>query len=126
VGFAIAAQGMGYQDRIGLLYGIDPAQRRLLGLRVLESRETPGLGARIVDDPAFLEPFHDLPLTPDATGQPLPLRIARGERRPGEIDGITGATVSSVAVARIVNESVAAWWPSLAALPTETGVTQDD
>ena len=125
VGFAVPAQGMGYQDRIGLLYGIDPARRRLLGLRVLESRETPGLGSRIADDPAFAEPFRDLSLDIDAAGVPRPLGIARGKRQAGEIDGITGATVSSAAVARIVSDSVLAWWPRLTTFQTNLGGTQD-
>jgi electron transport complex protein RnfG len=125
VGFAVAAEGMGYQDRIRLVYGIDPVQRRLLGLQVLESRETPGLGARIVDDPAFLEPFRGLSLVLDAAWQPRSLVLASGERRPGEIDGITGATISSAAVARIVSDSILAWWPRLPAVTTDPGATHD-
>jgi len=121
VGFAVPAHGMGYQDRIGLLYGIDTAGRRLLGLRVLESRETPGLGARITDDPGFLGQFDGLPVLLDDGGQPRGFGVVRGARGPGEIDAITGATVSSEAVARIVSASVRDWWARLASLPATGG-----
>jgi electron transport complex protein RnfG len=118
IGFAIPAQGMGYQDRIRLLYGLDPATGVLLGLSVLESRETPGLGARIVDDADFLNLFSGLALTFDAQAQVLPLRLAtRPGAAAGTIDGITGATVSSQAVASILSDSLAYWLPRLRAEP---------
>jgi Na+-translocating ferredoxin:NAD+ oxidoreductase subunit G len=117
VGYAIPAQGMGYQDRIGLLYGLDVAERRLLGLAVLESRETPGLGGRVVDDPALHRSVRGLALTLGPDGRPQPLELAvPGREEPGRIDAITGATVSSRAIARIVSGSLEAWWPRLAAV----------
>ena len=116
IGFAIAAEGMGYQDRIGLLYGLDPAAGVLLGLQVLESRETPGLGARIVDDADFLRNFRGLALPFDEASALRPLRLAGGQRdAAGQIDGITGATVSARAVVHIVNDSLAYWLPRLRA-----------
>ncbi len=116
-GVAIPASGFGYQDRIGLVYGLDPEQRRLLGMRVLESRETPGLGARIADDAAFLESFVSLELSLDDAGRPRPLRIAAtAPAGPGEIDAITGATVSVRAVARIISESLSEWLQRLQGL----------
>ncbi|MEX2482039.1 MAG: FMN-binding protein [Gammaproteobacteria bacterium] len=113
VGVAIAAAGMGYQDRIQLLYGVDPDAGRLLGLRVLESRETPGLGARIVDDAAFLQGFVMLQLQFDDSARVRPLRLARAGAEAGEYDGITGATVSARAVGRILSASLAEWLPRL-------------
>lgn len=125
-GVAIPASGFGYQDRIGLVYGVDPAQRRLLGMRVLESRETPGLGARIADDPEFLASFVNLELSLDDAGRPRPLRIAATARAgPGEIDAITGATVSVRAVARIVSESLAEWLPRLDGHPFHLEASAD-
>jgi Na+-translocating ferredoxin:NAD+ oxidoreductase subunit G len=113
VGFAIPAHGMGYQDRIGLLYGVDPTMRELLGLCILESRETPGLGARIADDPAFLAAFRGLAIAHDLDGTPRPLRLAGDPRASAGIDAITGATISSQAVVRIVSDSLARWWAQL-------------
>jgi len=114
VGVAIAGSGMGYQDTIRLVFGLDPRQGRLLGMRVVASRETPGLGSLIVDDANFVGGFSAVALRFDGMGDLLPLRVreqARHER--GEIDAITGATVSVKAVVRIVNERLAEWQPLL-------------
>lgn len=115
VGFAIPAVGMGYQDRIRLLYGYHPERQAIVGLQVLESRETPGLGARIRTDPEFLANFDALAVTLNASGEglahPIELNPPRQERRPWQIDAITGATVSSRAVAEILRQSTARWVP---------------
>lgn len=113
-GVAVPASGFGYQDRIGLVYGLEPLEGRLLGMRVLESRETPGLGSRIADDAAFLAGFPGLSIPLDEAGRPRPLRIAANARaEAGEVDAITGATVSVRAVARIISGSLAEWLPRL-------------
>ena len=46
-GSPIEAQGMGYQDVIRVLYGYSFADEAIIGIQVLESQETPGLGDRI-------------------------------------------------------------------------------
>ncbi len=53
-------RGMGYQDFIRLLYGYSPDDQAIIGIRVLESRETPGLGDRIETDADFLSNFQRL------------------------------------------------------------------
>lgn len=106
VGWAIEASGTGYQDVIRLLYGFSPAGT-LVGVKVMEMRETPGLGDRIVTEEGFLRQFQGVPLEPAGAGLAQPLEVVK----PGEggavwqIDAITGATISSRAVARIINES---------------------
>ena len=50
-GIALTASGQGYADIIRVLYGYDPAQQAIVGLYVLESKETPGLGDKIEKDP---------------------------------------------------------------------------
>ncbi len=116
VGVAIVASGMGYQDTIQLVYGLEPQQGRLLGMRVVASRETPGLGSLIVEDDGFVAGFAQIVLQLDGAGELQPLRV-RDEARyeHGEIDAITGATVSVRAVARIINRSLAEWLPVLRA-----------
>lgn len=96
VGFALVASGAGFQDQIELIFGYDPAEHRLLGLKVLSSRETPGLGDRIEKDTAWLAQF---------VGAVAPLVVVkkgRGSGDPHEIDAISGATISSKAVLGIV------------------------
>ncbi len=115
VGLALAARGMGYQDSIELLYGYDPASERVVGIRVLESRETPGLGDRIETDEDFLENFKQLDVSVAEDGQSLAHEITfvkPGEKEEAwQIDGITGATISSRAVAEMLRESTNTWLP---------------
>jgi Na+-translocating ferredoxin:NAD+ oxidoreductase subunit G len=114
VGVAIVGSGMGYQDTIQLVYGLEPQQRRLLGMRVVASRETPGLGSLIVEDAGFVAGFAGLMLQFDGAGELEPLRAREQPRyERGEIDAITGATVSVRAVARIISRSLADWLPIL-------------
>lgn len=99
VGYAIPGEGAGFQDTIRLLYGYDPARKRIVGMRILDSRETPGLGDKIFKDPAFAKEFLDLDFS-------QPLQVVKGGGTGGhEVDAITGATISSKAVVRIINET---------------------
>jgi len=117
VGFAIEAAGMGYQDTIRVLYGYDPERQAIVGFRVLESRETPGLGDKIDTDPGFLANFEALDVSLGAGGDALAhpiVSVANGKKTsPWEVDAITGATVSSKAVAKLLQESAAFWMPKI-------------
>ena len=129
VGLALAARGMGYQDSIELLYGYDPATESVVGIRVLESRETPGLGDRIETDEVFLDNFKQLDARVAEDGRSLVHEITfvkPGEKTEAwQIDGITGATISSRAVSEMLRESTNTWLPrvqgSVDNLRLETG-----
>jgi electron transport complex protein RnfG len=104
VGYAIPAAGPGFQDTIGLLYGFNPDGRLVTGMEVLESRETPGLGDKIYKDADFVGAFSALSIEPEIVA------VKKGTKSlPNEIDAITGATISSKAVARIINETHTVW-----------------
>ncbi len=104
VGYAIPGAGPGFQDTIGLLYGYTPDENLVLGMEVLESRETPGLGDKIYKDADFVGSFSALPIKPEIVA------VKKGtSTRPNEIDAITGATISSKAVVRIINEAHRDW-----------------
>ena len=115
VGVAVQAQGMGYQDVIRVLYGYDPARDAIIGMQVLASKETPGLGDKIEKDPAFLANFDalDVSLAPDGQSLQHPIEAVKGgeKSQPWQIDGITGATISSKAIAGTLRESSAQWVP---------------
>ncbi len=117
VGIAVQGQGMGYQDVIRVLYGYAPGRQAIIGLQVLASKETPGLGDKIEKDPAFLENFHALDVSLDAGGQAIahPIEpVKSGEKTdPWQIDGITGATISSKAIAGILREGSRHWIPRI-------------
>ncbi|MEE4383447.1 MAG: FMN-binding protein [Pseudomonadales bacterium] len=116
-GYALRGAAMGYADRIEVLYGWDPERAVVTGLVVLDQRETPGLGSRIRDDAAFHASIRGLPLALAEDRRTLRTPVALADRRggngAGRIDGITGATISSVAVARAIEDSAARWLPEL-------------
>ncbi len=102
VGYAIPASARGYADVIQLLYGYSPERRQIVGMTVLRSNETPGLGDKIAKDPAFQGNFVGL----DASEPGRIATVKSGKKEhPWEIDGISGATVSSKAVGRALKES---------------------
>jgi electron transport complex protein RnfG len=112
VGYAIPNAGPGFQDTISVLYGYDPAARRMVGMWILDSRETPGLGDKIYKDAAFVANFDELAMDPQI------IAVKKGSKaKPNEIDAITGATISSKAVVRIMNEAHAFWGEKLSGKP---------
>jgi electron transport complex protein RnfG len=117
VGLAVEAQGMGYQDVIHLLYGYSYEQDAIVGVQVLESKETPGLGDRIESDEEFLKNFERLDVSLNDARSELahPIAFAKHGQKtePWQVDGITGATISSRAITDILNRSAAYWIPRI-------------
>jgi len=121
IGFAVEAEGMGYQDTIRLIYGYSLAEDAITGIRVLESRETPGLGDKIETDADFLANFERLDVALDDAGagiaHPIELVKPGAKQHPWQIDAITGATISSRAIADILRKSSAYWVPQIRQSP---------
>lgn len=116
-GMAIEASGLGFADVLRILYGYDPNTETVVGFYVLESKETPGLGDKIEKDDAFLANFAALDVALKADGSALknevmPVKFG-AKTQAWEVDGITGATISSRAIGNILKESTAEWVPKL-------------
>jgi len=110
-GVAVEASGQGFQEEIRLLYGYSPERDCVIGMKILASKETPGLGDKIAFDPDFLSNFECLKVELGPNKQdilnPIVL-VPEGEKtEPYQIDAITGATISSRAVATILRDSTA-------------------
>ena len=100
LGYAFITEGNGYQGAIKLIVGVDPTIKTMKGIEVLESQETPGLGAEI-SMPPFKNQFKGLMLS-------HPIEYVKNEKpnEPYEIEAITGATISSRAVVKILNKGI--------------------
>ena len=98
-GWVIKSSGPGYADKIELLIGFDPHMKFITGLYVLGQKETPGLGNKITDT-VFRNQF----LNVKTENTLLAVKAKSGKN--GEIDSITGATISSRSVCDIVNSAV--------------------
>lgn len=92
IGYAYIAQGKGYGGIIDILVGLED-EDTIKGINILKHSESPGLGARIIED--------------EYRDQYIDLDIADSEMNfnGGQIDSITGATISSKAVADAVRTS---------------------
>lgn len=98
-GWVVKTKGQGYADTIELLLGLSPDFRSITGLFVLDQKETPGLGNKIITD-SWRGQFVDAP-----ADRPLVV-IKTGASRPGEIDAVTGATISSKSVTALINTAI--------------------
>jgi electron transport complex protein RnfG len=108
VGYAMAHREAGFQDFIKLIFGYDVRANRLLGMKILESKETPGLGDKIYLDLEFVDQFDGVEAK--LTG------VKKGERsKKTDVEMITGATISSKAVIRIINNAIDRWRPYIEA-----------
>jgi Na+-translocating ferredoxin:NAD+ oxidoreductase subunit G len=127
VGLAIETRGIGYQDVIRLLYGYSLDEQAIIGIHVLESRETPGLGDRIETDVDFLSNFTRLDVALDAQGSRLahPIEFVKSRTKTAawQVDGITGATISSQATAEMIGQSTAYWIPRIQSHRTDFTTT---
>lgn len=119
VGIAMEGAARGYQDVVKILYAYDPAQNGITGFTVLQSSETPGIGDKVETDAAFQENFNPLDASLNAGGDALAheiITVKNGRKvNPWEIDGISGATITSTAIGHALNDSAQAMLPPLLA-----------
>lgn len=118
VGCAMEAAARGYQDVVKILYGYSLESECVIGFTVLQSTETPGLGDKVESDPAFLANFKCLNAALDEEGRAIAhpiVTVKHGAKSEAwEIDGISGATVTSNAIGTALRESTASMLPLLA------------
>ena len=104
IGFAIPGAEPGFQDIIGAIFGYDGTKQVIIGFEVLESKETPGLGDKIFKDADWMTNFTSLEVNPEI------IPVKKGEKQHGnEVETITGATISSKAVIKLLNNTMAEW-----------------
>ena len=109
-GYVIETQTYGYAGNITMLIAVS-TEGKVVGLVVRDQSETLGLGAKALRDHEFLAQFLNGSGT-FAVGAPGADAFsgATGEAATGEetyVDAITGATVTSKAIARCVNSAIA-------------------
>ena len=97
IGYVVELSPPGYSGRINMIVGISTENNALAGIRVLRHTETPGLGALIVTE-RFFSRYEGRGL--------VPLRVVRSASSDDEIDAVTSATITTVAVTDAVNEAI--------------------
>jgi len=113
VGFAVSAAENGFQDLVMLMFGYDASAHKLIAMKVIGNKETPGLGNKIETDSSFVNGFAN------AVAPINGVKKDRGKSTPSDVVMITGATISSRAVIRIIDNAIARWQPLMDAYHEE-------
>lgn len=96
IGVAFETRATGFGGPIGVLAGFDLSDDSLVGVEITDLSETPGVGSRAKSEPWFLAQFG---LRSGATSFLV-------KQDGGQIDAISGATVTSRAVSAAVTQAV--------------------
>ena len=116
-GIAAEGAGKGYADTVRVMFAYDPAKQAITGIGVVSMRETPGIGDKIITDVAFLKNFTalDVSLAADMKALAHAVKVVKhgSKQNPWEIDAIAGATVTSKAVGKGINDSAQKLLPLL-------------
>ncbi len=88
--------GKGFGGDFGIMLGVNVADDKIIGIGVTTHSETPGIGSRAQTDPRFAAQFKGLPLAGDF----------KVKSEGGQVDAISGATVTSKGVAGAVTDAV--------------------
>ena len=89
--------GKGFADAFGLMVAVNVETDKLVGVAVTTHKETPGLGARAKEDPAFANQFKGLPVD-------QPIKVNKDG---GTISALSGATITSRGVCAAATDALA-------------------
>ena len=113
IGYVIETNSYGYAGPITVLVGVNK-DGKVTGIVVRDLQETPGLGAKALTDADFLAQFlnttGNVSIATSGADAFSSATQKTGEESAAEevyVDGLTGATVTSKAIARSVNSAVA-------------------
>jgi electron transport complex protein RnfG len=115
----VAAEGSakGYADTVRVMFGWSPSCSCIVGVGVVSMRETPGIGDKILTDAEFKANFKALDARLNAEMKALANEIRTVKHgtktQAWQVDAISGATVTSRAVGRAVNEAAQALLPRM-------------
>jgi electron transport complex protein RnfG len=97
---AFESSGGGFGGEIGVIVAVNVETDDIVGVAVTTHSETPGLGSRAKDDPSFTGQFKGLPIKDPFSVKP----------DGGQIDAVSGATVTSRGVCGAVSASSAVYF----------------
>ena len=115
----IAAEGTakGYAGNVRIMFGYSPQCNCVVGFSVVSMQETPGIGDKILKDASFLANFKalDVRLAADMKALANEVKTVKHgtKTQAWQIDAISGATVTSRAVGRAINDAAQALLPVL-------------
>ena len=111
--YIISVRGNGLWDEIWGNIALDNKFAKIEGATFDHAAETPGLGAEIKDDPNFSKQMIGKELY-DNDGKYVSVEVLKGKAPDGaehEVDGITGATITSVGVSEMLYRGIKYYQP---------------
>ncbi len=102
---AVQFSGSGMWGPIAGFMALEPDMRTIAGLSVYSQEETPGLGAEIASE-GFQKRFQGRSIFDDAWEPGLRIMVEREARNEHEVDAVTGATMTSRSLERMLNETI--------------------
>jgi electron transport complex protein RnfG len=116
-GIAAEAGAKGYADTVRIMFGYSPGCQCVVGIGVVAMRETPGIGDKIITDKDFLANFTalDARLNADLSALAHEVKTVKhgAKTNAWQIDAIAGATITSRAVGKAINDTAQALLPRL-------------
>jgi len=97
---AFESYGKGFGGDIGFMVGVNLASGKVIGAAVTTHSETPGMGARAKDDPAFAAQFKGVSI------RDKEIKVSKDG---GKITAISGATITSRGVCAAVTNAMATY-----------------
>lgn len=117
LGIAAQGQAKGYGDLVRLMFAYESACECIRGIAVISMSETPGIGDKIITDKNFLANFEHLDARLNADLSALAnaiVTVKNGTKEnPWQIEAISGATISSRAVGKAINDSANTLLPQI-------------
>ena len=90
--------GPGLWSNIEILLAVKANKKNLYKMGIVSQAETPGLGARIVEED-FLQQFENVVIRPE-------VKLVKFSSKPNEVDAVSGATNTSNFLQIIINKGI--------------------
>lgn len=122
IGYAAMGQGQGYSSKLKVMVGVDPSINKVIAISILYQNETPGLGTKVTEIATTKTIWKVLfgkkeasaeeeePFVPwfqkQFEGKRLNQLVVIREKDPERITAITGATITTEAVVKAVEDAI--------------------
>ncbi|MBC8378989.1 MAG: FMN-binding protein [Planctomycetes bacterium] len=113
-GYVIPVEGQGFWAPIKGVVGLALDKRTITGISFYEQSETPGLGARIVEED-FCSQFVGKMIS--QSGKPIGIKPSSETLQENQVHSITGATQTCIRLEKLMNEGLSGWLRSVEGQP---------
>ena len=106
VKYVLPLKGQGMWGGISAFLSVDSDKNTIYGAYFNHESETAGLGAEIKDNPDWQAKFHGKKIFADESKETLALSVEKNVNNETTVDAVTGATVTSTAVSKMLQEQL--------------------